>query len=119
MWPAASSLNIFLLLRAIFLRQQGHPYGRTSHLAFDLGQGSIGQAVRQGMKFPHKESLLIPTDFAETKTTAKRRHMWRTRQAHRARERWLHLRVLHHRRISLPALAHNLLFAHRLYVPKS
>lgn len=57
--------------------------------AFDLGKGSIGEAVRQGTKFLHKASLLIPANFAETKTAAKRRRMWRTRQAHKAREGWL------------------------------
>ena len=57
--------------------------------AFDLGKGSIGEAVRQGTKFLHKASLLIPADFAETKTAANRRRMWHTRQAHKAREQWL------------------------------
>lgn len=57
--------------------------------AFDLGKGSIGEAVRLGDKFLHKASLLIPADFAETKTAAGRRRMWRTRQAHKAREQWL------------------------------
>jgi CRISPR-associated endonuclease Csn1 len=57
--------------------------------AFDLGKGSIGEAVRCGDKFLHKASLLIPADFAETKTAAGRRRMWRTRQAHKAREQWL------------------------------
>lgn len=61
-----------------------------SHVwAFDLGKGSIGEAVREGNKFLHKASLLIPADFAETKTAAGRRRMWRTRQAHKAREAWL------------------------------
>jgi CRISPR-associated endonuclease Csn1 len=57
--------------------------------AFDLGKGSIGEAVRRGTKFLHKASLLIPAEFAETKTAAGRRRMWRTRQAHKAREQWL------------------------------
>ncbi|HEX3717355.1 MAG TPA: HNH endonuclease domain-containing protein [Verrucomicrobiae bacterium] len=57
--------------------------------AFDLGKASIGEAVRQGTTFLHKASLLIPADFAETKTAATRRRMWRTRQAHKAREKWL------------------------------
>jgi hypothetical protein len=48
--------------------------------AFDLGKGSIGEAVRCGDKFLHKASLLIPADFAGTKTAAGRRRMWRTRQ---------------------------------------
>ena len=34
--------------------------------AFDLGKGSIGEAVRRGTEFLHKASLLIPPDFAET-----------------------------------------------------
>src|ERR1039458_6276664 len=57
--------------------------------AFDLGKASIGEAVRRGTKFLHKASLLIPAEFAETKTAAGRRRMWRTRQAHKAREQWL------------------------------
>ncbi|MGA2543215.1 MAG: type II CRISPR RNA-guided endonuclease Cas9 [Verrucomicrobiota bacterium] len=57
--------------------------------AFDLGTGSIGEAVRDGTKFLHKASLLIPDNFAETKTAAGRRRMWRTRLAHLAREAWL------------------------------
>jgi CRISPR-associated endonuclease Csn1 len=72
--------------------------------AFDLGKGSIGEAVRQGTKFLHKASLLIPPKFAETKPAATRRRMWRTRQAHKAREQWLNevmrkagIEVLHSR----------------------
>ncbi len=57
--------------------------------AFDLGKASIGEAVREGNNFKHKASLLIPAEFAETKTAASRRRMWRTRQAHKAREQWL------------------------------
>jgi hypothetical protein len=36
--------------------------------AFDLGRASIGKAVRRGNEFLHKASLLIPAEFAETKT---------------------------------------------------
>jgi hypothetical protein len=54
--------------------------------AFDLGKGSIGEAVRRGNEFLHKASLLIPVEFAETKTAAGRRRMWRTRQAHGSSE---------------------------------
>ena len=62
----------------------------TAHVwAFDLGKGSIGEAVRVGASFRHKASLLIPGDFAETQTARGRRRMWRTRQAHHAREQWL------------------------------
>jgi hypothetical protein len=56
--------------------------------AFDLGKGSIGEAVRRGNEFLHKASLpcravaqrrlVIPAEFAETKTAAGRRRMWRT-----------------------------------------
>jgi hypothetical protein len=48
--------------------------------AFDLGKGSIGEAVRCGDQFLHKASLLILAEFAETKTAAGQRRMWRTRQ---------------------------------------
>jgi CRISPR-associated endonuclease Csn1 len=57
--------------------------------AFDLGKGSIGEAVRRGNEFLHRESLLIPPEVADTKLAAARRRMWRTRIAHRERERWL------------------------------
>lgn len=59
--------------------------------SFDLGKASIGEAVRdlRDHSFPHKESLLIPEDFAETQTAATRRRMKRTRESHKARERWL------------------------------
>ena len=76
--------------------------------AFDLGKGSIGDFPSprwgEGGRSPdevnknfhhgflHKASLpwrdevkrrrLIPAEFAETKTAAGRRRMWRTRQAH-------------------------------------
>lgn len=33
--------------------------------AFDLGKGSIGEAVRLGDKFLHKASLLIPAEHAK------------------------------------------------------
>ncbi len=59
--------------------------------SFDLGKASIGEAVRdtQTNDFLHKASLLIPAEFASTKDAATRRRMWRTRQAHKAREAWL------------------------------
>ena len=59
--------------------------------AFDLGKGSIGEAVwNVGKKqFDHVASLLIPAEFASTKEAASRRRMLRTRQAHKAREAWL------------------------------
>ena len=59
--------------------------------SFDLGKGSIGEAVRdiKSNKFLHKASLLIPAEFASTKEATMRRRMWRTRIAHKAREKWL------------------------------
>ncbi len=57
--------------------------------SFDIGKGSIGEAVRLGSKFLHVESLIIPPEFAETKSAATRRRFFRTRQAHHARESWL------------------------------
>ena len=59
--------------------------------SFDLGKASIGEAVRDTKthEFLHKASLLIPAEFASTKDAATRRRMWRTRQAHKAREAWL------------------------------
>ena len=59
--------------------------------AFDLGKGSIGEAVwNVGKKqFDHVASLLIPAEFASTREAATRRRMMRTRQAHKAREAWL------------------------------
>lgn len=62
---------------------------QSSVWAFDLGLGSIGEAVRVGTEFKHVASLLIPAEFAETKIAAGRRRMMRTRQAHKAREDWL------------------------------
>jgi hypothetical protein len=54
-----------------------------------LGQGFLGEAARRCNEFLHKASLLcraiakrrlvIPAEFAETKTAAGRRRMWRTR----------------------------------------
>jgi hypothetical protein len=38
--------------------------------AFDLGKGSIGEAVRRGNEFLHKASLLIPAEFLKNKKGA-------------------------------------------------
>lgn len=59
--------------------------------AFDLGKGSIGEAVwnTEKKQFEHVASLLIPAEFASTKEATSRRRMMRTRQAHKAREAWL------------------------------
>jgi CRISPR-associated endonuclease Csn1 len=61
-------------------------------LAFDLGKGSIGEAVRYRNEFIHVASWLIPQDLAargpatKAGTPASRYRAWRTRVAHRARE---------------------------------
>jgi CRISPR-associated endonuclease Csn1 len=59
--------------------------------SFDLGKGSIGEAVRdiKTNQFLHVESLLIPAEFASTKEATKRRRFMRTRLAHKMREQWL------------------------------
>ncbi len=63
--------------------------------AFDLGKASIGEAVRQGNKFLHKASLLIPADLGRrgpatmSGTPASRYRMLQTRLAHARREEWL------------------------------
>lgn len=59
--------------------------------SFDIGLGSIGEAVRdpETQEFKHVESLLLPPDFASTKSSATARRMLRTRQAHKLRESWL------------------------------
>ena len=63
--------------------------------AFDLGKGSIGEAVRRGNEFLHKASLLIPAELARrgpatsSGTPASRYRMLQTRRAHERREHWL------------------------------
>ena len=63
--------------------------------AFDLGKGSIGEAVRLNHGFPHADSLLIPADLARrgpasvSGTPANRYRAMKTREAHHERERWL------------------------------
>ena len=71
------------------LNKKTEPASNEIVWAFDLGKGSLGEAVRRGPEFLHKASLLIPADFAETRTARDRRRMFRTREAHKARERWL------------------------------
>ena len=75
-------------MKDYILKDKPEPAANQTVWAFDLGKGSIGEAVRRGNEFLHKASLLIPAEFAETKTAAGRRRMWRTRQAHKAREHW-------------------------------
>lgn len=56
---------------------------------FDMGKGSLGEAVRIGNEFKHVCSLLLDADFGEIKTAASLRRQYRTRKAHKAREKWL------------------------------
>ena len=74
-----------------FLMPASHSTPPPTIWSFDLGKASIGEAVRdlRMNEFLHVESLLIPAEFASTKAAATRRRMWRTRQAHKAREAWL------------------------------
>ena len=46
------------------------------------GNESIGKRHADQLAFNQLQSLLIPAEFAETKTAAGRCRMWRTRQAH-------------------------------------
>jgi hypothetical protein len=85
------------------LNKKPEPAANEMVWAFDLGKGSIGDSpsprwgeggrspdeVNKNLHHEFGASLLIPTEFAETKTAAGRRRIWRTRQAHKAREHWL------------------------------
>lgn len=61
--------------------------------SFDIGTGSLGYAVRGAkgdpFEFNKVDSLLIPDEFAKTKSAAERRRAYRTRLAHKKREEWL------------------------------
>lgn len=66
--------------------------------AFDLGLGSIGEAISQvtvdsenrpDVKILHAASLLIPPEFGSISEARTKRRAKRTREAHRAREAWL------------------------------
>jgi hypothetical protein len=65
--------------------------------AFDLGKGSLGEAVRdlQTNQFPLAATLLLPPELAQrgpagqAGTPASRYRALKVRQAHRERERWL------------------------------
>ena len=49
------------------LNKKPEPASNEMVWAFDLGKGSIGEAVRRGNEFLHKASLLIPAEFWKTK----------------------------------------------------
>jgi hypothetical protein len=45
------------------LKEKSEPASNEMVWAFDLGKGSIGEAVRRGNEFLHKASLLIPAEL--------------------------------------------------------
>jgi len=51
------------MTRVIFMKSE-KPQPTKTIWAFDLGKGSIGEAVRLNDIFPHAESLLIPAELA-------------------------------------------------------
>ncbi len=57
--------------------------------AFDVGKGSLGVAARRGNEILEARSLLIPAEFASITEQRERRRQFRTRLAHKAREKWL------------------------------
>lgn len=96
------------------LNQKPEPASNGTAWAFDLGKGSIGEAVRDlaTSNFPHHESLLIPPDLARrgpaalSGTPANKWRAFKTREAHYSREEWLEtvwvaagLDVLKHREV--------------------
>jgi len=77
------------------LNEKPEPPSNEMVWAFDLGKGSIGEAVRRGNEFLHKASLLIPAELgrrgpaAMSGTPASQYRMLQTRRAHKRREDWL------------------------------
>ena len=59
--------------------------------SFDIGTGSFGVGVRKGHVFEQVDSFLVPDKFASTESARTTRRMFRTREAHKAREEWLRL----------------------------
>lgn len=57
-------------------------------LAFDLGKASIGYCVRDEETIHELESLLIPAEFGSVSDLRPRKHAYRNRLAHHARESW-------------------------------
>ncbi len=55
---------------------------------FDVGLGSLGIAVREGNEMQHAASLLMDSEFASIGDQADRRRFHRTKQAHKAREKY-------------------------------
>ncbi len=59
--------------------------------SFDIGTGSFGVGIRKGDVFKQVDSWLVPDQFASTESARTTRRMFRTREAHKAREDWLRL----------------------------
>jgi CRISPR-associated endonuclease Csn1 len=55
---------------------------------FDVGLGSLGEAVRQGSEIVHADSLLIDAKVATIADQAGIRRAYRTRKTHKEREKW-------------------------------
>ena len=89
--PGASEVNqlnrIKLMLSTAFKNMEKE---KNNHVwGFDIGKGSLGEAVRIGGDFKHIASVLLDPEFGEIKTAALARRQMRTRKAHKAREKWL------------------------------
>ena len=56
---------------------------------FDLGTGSIGEAVKKENEIIHANSFLLDQDVASIKDQSKRRRIYRTIVARKNREKWL------------------------------
>lgn len=57
--------------------------------SFDLGTGSLGEAIVENNIVKHLVPWMIEPTLASTKDARERRRAWRTRKAHLAREAWL------------------------------
>ncbi len=57
--------------------------------SFDLGTGSLGEAIVENNIVKHLVPWMIESTLASTQDARERRRAWRTRKAHRAREAWL------------------------------
>ena len=66
------------------LNKKPEPDSNEMVWAFDLGKGSIGEAVRRGNEFLHKASLLIPAEFAESSRRNCFRPIFRAHSPHHA-----------------------------------
>ena len=59
---------------------------RVNIWGFDIGKGSLGEAVRIGSEIKHVQSLILYKDFGEIKTAAEIRRQYRTRKVFKALE---------------------------------